>query len=93
MQATTENSTTLTNNKTAAISSAEYECEYYHPTHDQQIIAASTKTLEVNGEEVSAGFIIYMVLNQYILKKNLMFKCQKVETERVWFQQNVSSIY
>ena len=83
MQATTENSTTLANNKTAAISSAEYECEYYHPTHDQQIIAASTKTLEVNGEEVSAGCIIYMVL----------FRCPNVETEIVWFLQNVVFIY
>ena len=34
--------------------SAEYECEYYHPLHDKQIIAASTETLQVNGEEVSS---------------------------------------
>ena len=37
-------------NKTAI--SAEYECEYYHPVHDEQIFVAPTKTLEINGEEV-----------------------------------------
>ena len=45
----TKNITTIIN-KTAI--SAEYECEYYHPVHDEQIFVAPTKTLEVNGEEV-----------------------------------------
>ena len=45
----TKNITTIIN-KTAI--SAEYECEYYHPVHDEQIYVAPTKTLEVNGEEV-----------------------------------------
>ena len=45
----TKNITTIIN-KTAI--SAEYECEYYHPVHDEQIFVAPTKTLEINGEEV-----------------------------------------
>ena len=50
-----ENITMETNhNNSRTAVSAEYECEYYHPLHDKQIIAASTETLQVNGEEVSS---------------------------------------
>ena len=46
-----QNKTIAVHNKTSVV--ASYECEYYHPVYDENIIAASsTKTLEVNGEEV-----------------------------------------
>ena len=41
-----------TYNRTANVITS-YECEYYHPVYDDRILASSsTKTLEVNGEEV-----------------------------------------
>ena len=63
----TKNITTIIN-KTAI--SAEYECEYYHPVHDEQIFVAPTKTLEVNGEEVGK-------IQMYLLDPTWFTSCLK----------------